>query len=225
MGISSPSFLSRADASLRLVLGVAAVAIALAVVLPYQSLMDLMAETGPIERATVLLYLGAAVLLLLSRRGGPLSLRLPLGVMMCAFAARELDLHKAWTGFSVLKVSYYYSPAPWQHRLVALAVLLPVALSLLWLLWRWGRPSWAALQQRHPVAITVAVFFGTMLFSKLVDRSENVLLEDFGYQFAPWMSALRASLEELLELTLPLLVMLGARQQRRSPALRRLFGT
>ncbi|TCP07563.1 hypothetical protein [Caldimonas thermodepolymerans] len=185
--------------------------------LPAEQVMALVIEGGPIEMPSALLYFAAAIALwFMRRRSMPVALALALTVMFCAFGARELDLHKAWSGASVLKVSYYLRPTvPLQHKLVALAVLLPVIASGFYLLLRWAKPVWQGLRARHPVAVTVVVFFATMAVAKVVDRSQNVLLEDYGIAFTASQEALRASVEEFLELGLGVLAFLGLWQHRR----------
>lgn len=203
--------------SVQFVLLVIVLATATWAVVPFAPLMAFMAETGPIERGTAALYFLSALLLWgVPAPGLDLPRRLALSLAMLAFGARELDLHKAWTGMSVLKVSFYLHDAPLKQKLVALAVLLPVAAAFGYLVLAHLRLVIDGLRRRHPVAITVAVFFGTIVLSKLIDRSENVLLEDYGFQFPEWLSALRASLEETLELCLPLLLWIGLLQQRRT---------
>jgi hypothetical protein len=115
---------------------------------------------------------------------------------------------------SALKVSFYLGSAPLQQKLGGLAVLLPVVLAFAYLGLRHGGAVLQGLRRRDPVAVTVAVFLITIVLSKLIDRSENVLLEDYGYRFEEWMSGLRAALEESLELCLPVLVWVGVLQRR-----------
>src|SRR5690606_27324264 len=132
--------------------------------------------------------------------------------------ARELDLHKAFTGTSVLKVSFYLGPAPLAHKLVALGAVGVVLAAVLYLLARHGRSVWRGLRQGHPAATTVAVFAATMVVAKIVDRSRMVLLEDFGVALGSSATALFIALEEALELGLPLLVLLGLLRHRRPVA-------
>src|SRR5690606_5600180 len=92
-------------------------------VLSPEAVLRLMAETGPIEEITAALYfLVAAYVLVAGAPQAEPSLALPLCIVLCGFGARELDLHKAFTGTSVLKVSFYLGPAPVAHKLVALGV-------------------------------------------------------------------------------------------------------
>jgi hypothetical protein len=85
------------------------------------------------------------------------------------------------------------------------------------LLRRHARSTWRAMRRAEPGAITLTILLGTLVLSKVVDRSQNVLLESYGVIFAEPVVALRMTLEEGLELTLPLLVALALWQFRRQP--------
>ena len=194
----------------------AAVAVLAWWLLAPEAVMQLMDESGPIEEATAVLYfLVAAYVLVAGVPQAEASLPLPLCIVLCGFGARELDLHKAFTDMSVLKVSFYLGHAPVAHKLVAAVVVLAVLASLLHLLVRHGRTVWRGLRQGHPAAVTVAVFAVAMVAAKAIDRSRMVLLEDFGVAIGTSATALFIALEETLELGLPLIVLLGLLRHRR----------
>lgn len=198
----------------------AAVVVALLVwaALPPQQALRLLHEGGPVERSTEILYFLLPLLLWSLRRpGDPVPAGLALSVLFLAFGAREMDLHKAWTGMSVLKVSFYLGDAPLRQKMVALAVVGLVALAAAFLFVRHARPLWRALLRREPVAVTIACFLVTMAVSKVFDRSISILAEDYGIFFAEPVHALVAALEEILELSLPLILALGLAQHRWLP--------
>ena len=215
--VSPPA--SRPFLSLWFVLAFAAVALVLWAALPPPQVMALMSEEGPVEIASAALYfVTAAGLWVVRGRSMPATLALALSVVLCAFGARELDLHKAWTGVSTLKVSFYLGTAPLHQKLAALAVIGPAAYAMLYLLLRYGRSVLRGLRQRDPVAVTVVAFCATLVLSKLIDRSQNVLLEDFGVQFSPALAALRSAWEESLELCAGVLIWVGLLQHRHQAA-------
>jgi hypothetical protein len=209
---------ARADLAIWLVMLVTLALVITWVVLSYETTKVLMAETGPIEELTPWLYLvlAAAVLVVRPLRV-PVSSAVAMAVVACAAAAREWDLHKEWTGASVLKVSFYFSDIPWSHRLAAAVVVAPLIWGAVVLLRRHARSTWRAMRRAEPGAITLTILLGTLVLSKVVDRSQNVLLESYGVIFAEPVVALRMTLEEGLELTLPLLVALALWQFRRQP--------
>jgi hypothetical protein len=197
---------------------VAVVAILLGLMLPVDQVAALMSEHGPVESATVAFYALAALLVALfpwrrlQRRH-----QLMLVILLGAFGARELDLHKSLTGSSMLRFSFYLSDAPLSHRVGSALVLIPVVISLLGLA-RQALPLLASVRRLEPAAVTVATFILTMLVSKVADRSINILAEDFTVVFAAATGAAVLSLEEVMEMCLPLLACLAWAQVRYSAA-------
>ncbi|MBK1614262.1 hypothetical protein CKO44_12370 [Rubrivivax gelatinosus] len=180
-----------------------------------ETLRWLKAENGPIEGTNAALYFVCALVFLLSPRIQAPT-RLALAVLFAGFGAREMDWHKAFTGKSVLKVSYYLGDAPWQTRLFAFLAVAAVALAVLTLLLRQARPLLQLWQRRDPVATSVVIFIVTMVITKLLDRSLNLLVEEAGIVFPPAVGLLVGSLEETIELSLPLIALVAWAQFRNS---------
>lgn len=205
----------RGHSSLWLLLGGVLSGAVLALSFTPQRVIEVMGEEGPVEQFTALaFFLLAPLVWLLRRRGDPPATLSALSVVFLAFGAREMDWHKAWTGTSVLRVSYYLDPAPAQHKLVALAVLAVFVLALGWLVFRHARATWQALRRGEPVAVSVAVFIATIGVAKGLDRSYSILTEDFGWPLSVAVQAAVVSLEECLELTLTLIALLALWQNR-----------
>lgn len=180
-----------------------------------REVMRITHERGPVEGSTEILYFVVAIGMWTWRRHtDPLTLWLALSAVLMAFGLREMDLHKALTGTSVLKVSFYLGAAPWHQKLAALAVLSVVALALGHLLMRYSGVAWRACRQGHPAAITLASLLATLVISKVFDRSINILSEDFLVTVTPSVKALVSALEEILELGLPVLAGTALLQRR-----------
>jgi len=180
-----------------------------------RSVETLMGETGPVERLTTVSYFLCAMFAAAARAQDPdRSTTLALVIVMVAFALRELDWHKAYTGTSVLRLSWYAGPAAWTTKLAAVAALAPVAASMAWLVWRHAVPTWRDWRAARPVATTVVVFFATLALAKTLDRMVSILSFDLGVHVPLYWVALRSSLEECLELGLSLLLLLGLAQYR-----------
>lgn len=172
-------------------------------------------EMGPIERASPPLYfVGGIGMWLFRRRGDNLCIWLALSCVIVAFGAREMDLHKSLTGFSVLKLSYYFHSVPWWHKALAACAVLPVLGSMGYLLVVAVRSMPRALRRGDSSAMTVLVFVSTLVISKVLDRSVNVLSEDFGLSVSEALRTCALALEETLELSLPVLFMVGLLQWR-----------
>lgn len=197
------------------VAGVAA-GVSIALAHPPSEVIALMSEEGPVEVLTAIAFLAIApAVWLLRRRGDPPGTLAALSAVFVFFCARELDWHKVWTGTSVLRVSYYYGPAPLLHKLTALAALAVFALAIGWLLMRHARGWWDSLRAGDAVAHSVAAFIGTILVAKGLDRSYSVLTEDFGWSLSATTQAAVNAIEECLELTLSAIALLALWQNRR----------
>jgi len=180
-----------------------------------RSVETLMGETGPVERLTTVSYFLCAMFAAAARAQDPdRSTTLALVIVMVTFALRELDWHKAFTGTSVLRLSWYAGPAAWTTKLAAVAALAPVAASMAWLVWRHAVPTWRGWRAARPVATTVVVFFATLALAKTLDRMVSILSFDLGVHVPLYWVALRSSVEECLELGLSLLLLLGLAQYR-----------
>lgn len=199
-----------------LVAALSLVALAIWFELPTARVLYLMSEEGPIEQATVWGFCCSAIALLLWRpRSADWRTILSLAVMLGAFGVREMDWHKAWTGTSVLRVSFYYGAAPLAQKLTAAAALAVVIGALGWLV-RSGLARWLhALRADDPAALALATFLLTMIASKGVDRSLNLLTDWVGWLPPPWLRALQLSLEETWELALPVLACMALARWRR----------
>ncbi|TPG23449.1 phosphatase PAP2 family protein [Variovorax guangxiensis] len=175
-------------------------------------------EGGPVENSTIFLYLVSA-LCVLTLRPPAWSKRdvAAVCIVLLAFAAREADLHIALFGISILKARFYNSiGTPWQIA-GALAVLAPIVLSLLWLALRSQRVWRAALSRRRwrAPARTVMAFMLAIVLAKSLDRMPEILHDTGLLREMP--TALRyvlLSLEEILELSLPVLATVALLQLR-----------
>jgi len=203
-------------AGLALSLAFAAFAVLVGMVTPSLVPIDFLEEGGPVETLTMYLYVVAALAVAMARLPSLTLLdKVAFFVLLLAFGAREADLHVALFDVSILKASFYRRQGTPGQIVVALAILLPVALSFFLLLKRHGsrwlsRPSrWQA-----PV-VTVTTFVVLMAVSKVFDRLPAASVELGLIEAMPAGARnILLALEELLELALPLLAMLAMVQGR-----------
>ena len=197
--------------ALRLALCAAAFALVSGLMIPQWIPLRVFEENGPVERSTLWVYLLAICGVIATRwRKAPAIDAIAIAVLLLAAAAREADLHIALYGTSILK-SRFYLHAPMHQVLGALAILVPVVASALWLIRRHAA-QWLRRPARWSApATTLAVMAGTMMFAKLLDRTPDWLGQ--ARETLP-DAALFAmlSMEELLELALPMFVMLATAQ-------------
>ncbi len=203
-GLTQPLF------SIYLTLAISLIALLVGLNTPHVFPLSFLEEDGPVETMTVVFYV--LVPFFLWRRLPALSGadKLAITVILLSFAAREADLHKALFGMSILKARFYNHFATGLQMAEALAVLLPIAASLLWLAfqhgWRWlSRPT----HWRAPM-VTVATFAVVLVVSKLMDRAPDSLLSWSLLTDMPQaVRCLLLAQEELLEMALPVLAIVS----------------
>jgi hypothetical protein len=201
-----PHFLQSPWASVQLATAVFALAI-VACTLPADLGIALATENGPVETLQALLLFELAAGVWFFRRcGDGVLATCSLTILLFGMGARELEWHKAWTGGSILKPRFYLGPATPGAKLLAATVVLLLAIAAINLLQRYLREMWVGLPHRQPLAITAATFFVVLVLSRIVDKSH------FGDAPGPSIVAAKLIIEEMLELVLPLLVLLGAFQ-------------
>lgn len=206
--------------SLVLIAAVAGIGLLSSLVLPGETMVELAREGGGVEQATIAFYVLALVALLL--RAPPtldLPSRIAIGILLVASAARELDLHSALFGFSILKSNFYRHFATGPQMVVAVMIILPVVLSAAFLLKRHGRWMLDGARQRVPSAVTTLSLLVMLPVVKMLDRS-LAIVTDWGVDVSSvTMRAVQLSLEEPLEMTLPLLIITALLQHRRAASL------
>lgn len=181
--------------------------------LPTAATLEMLEEQGPIENATVLLWY-LAIIVLWALRPHTLSRRTALAIqwVMMAMVARELDLHKNLTGMSMLKIRFWTGNTPLESKLIAFCILAPLLYALFYLAtryWRWLRTGVSRLDI---LACTVGTFFAAIVVSKTADRSLGILTEWSGYVAPASLAALVQSIEEPLEMLLPVLIIVAVAQ-------------
>jgi hypothetical protein len=198
------------DFSLRFIATVAALTLINALLLPWQTSIDLMQEGGLIENATIVdYYIAVAVLWLYTPPQLPRLSRIAISILLLACAARELDLHKAMFGMSILKINFYRYFATGPQIGVALLVISLLLFAVAYLLFQHGRWLQEGIRTRQPTAITVMSMVMLLIFLKILDRSLGIAKELGGYAAPLFLMAIEQSLEEVLEMVLPLLVVIA----------------
>ena len=203
--------------ALRIIAAVAAIGLINSLLLPWESSLELMREGGPVENTTVIVfYIALAVLWTFTPLELPRLSCAAISILLLACAARELDMHIALFGMSILKSNFYRKFATGQQIAVALLIIFPVLLSVVYLLIRHGRWLLNGVRQRVPTAVTTMSIIGLLVFVKLLDRALGVV-EELGGQAPPIaLRAMQLSLEEPLETVLALLVMVAIAQAWRT---------
>lgn len=185
---------------------------------PTEALSALVEEAGPIEQPTVLLYLSAALAAwyLLPARSHP-RCTLAVSAMLVAFGAREMDLHKAWDGISMLRVSFYTGDAPLDVKLAAAGLVVWLLREAGRLLLRYGARVAHGALCGDSASISIVVFLVTLVVATVLDRTADVLGRHFDLHLTASVEVLLRTLEELTELALPAIALLAMLQFKYLP--------
>ncbi len=177
--------------------------------LPHDVFTLLFSEQGPFEQLSIVLWalLGAALLL---KRPLPLCLRLATAAVAFAFAAREADLHKAYTVMSITKIKFYWSPeVPLPQKLAGGLVLLTLIALLVFLTVQ----LYGYVVRRRglltPMGQVMALPVLMLPVSKVIDRLPSQLYEMFQIVFPLTVQQLLAAFEEGMEMAMPLLFLVA----------------
>ena len=194
----------------RVFLGVVGLTLAAALVLAGVSQLvepavnhRLFAETGPFEQISPWLWILLALLIPAAHPKPTPGVAAGVIVSLAA-AAREWDMHSAFTGYSVLKPGFYTTTEhPLPQQLLAGVIVLAVLAGGFYLLYRFValRP-W--MKSPRPAWLFALLFAAFMLAAtKVLDRTPGILSGDFGYTLPERALLLFTALEEGLEMLLP----------------------
>ena len=171
-------------------------------------------ENGPIENATVLLYVAGAVLAWVFGKRELWSKGYTGGFVLLLLALRELDFHTRFTSRSLSQWNFLISAhVPPSEKVIGLAAYVIVAVPLVRLV-AGSRPLFSAVRNRRPYAISA--FSGIILVpvSMLFDLTARILRER-GMEIDDDVYLTCQLLEETLELAIPLLFMIALLQWKK----------
>lgn len=198
--------------------GVAVVAIAYAAMLsalalwvPEEHFFWMFSEAGPFEELSIVFWLILAGLCFVVPGVSRRALAVP-GLLAIIAAAREADLHKAFTLESMFKSHYYLkSAAPLMEKAIAAVVALTILALLAYALvlgWRQvRRGAWQLDWARTAMLATAGLFV-----CKVLDRMKSVVGEWTGYVFSMTSTRFIAAFEEGFECAMPVLFMIALLQ-------------
>jgi hypothetical protein len=206
-------------APLWLAMGFAVLLVGLDVVLRPEG-ARLTREGGGIETASALLYVYAVAVWLRRHSTADWRAFWHIPVILLFAAAREFDLDKTLTSVGILKSNLYLTDqAPVWERLVGLAVLLLLMVAAVQLVRVHGRGFLRGLRAGDSGALAVAAAIGVAGFAKSIDGLARKL-RPFDITVDDEFNAVVVMAEEVLELTIPLLLLYAILEATRGPARR-----
>jgi len=189
------------------ILPVVAFATLLGLAMPVATLEPLIVENGPFEVTSVILHLLVAGLgLYYWRKGYTIGGLLSFASLL--MAAREADLHKAFTTFGLFKTRQYVDASvPLMEKIISLGVVLPLLGAIVFLIYRSRKDIGHLYRQRH------AAFFGLMSLPiylvalKELDGAPR-MLRKAGMALSEREGLISRSIEEVGETFIPLFVLI-----------------
>lgn len=165
-----------------------------------------MGEGGPVEILSALGYLACAALMLRLRHRVRIG---PFLVVLVAMALRELDMDKRPFAEGLLKSRQYIGDTVGlSERVLSLAILLVILAAVVTLIARHGSPFLSGLRRGDGPALCVAAALFFMIVSKTADGLGRKL-EPWGIPISEGQITSAGSLEEILELGIPLMIALA----------------
>jgi hypothetical protein len=160
----------------------------------------LMGEDGPIEISSALLYLAAAVTLLLSLPAPWVGRMWQVPMAFLLATARELDFDKAFLAEGILQLRLYTGAAPLSHKLIGGAVLLLIFWTGTRLLRRGVPPLLHDLRAGASWPVLTLAGLAAILGAKLGLDGLGRKLAGFGVELSGDMVTTAPQMEEWIEL-------------------------
>lgn len=212
-----PGYVESSLFSLYLVILTSLTALILWAVLPSADMLKFVEENGTVENLTLFFYVVAILVIVFGQIQARFSTKLATIIMLAYMFMREADWHKSVSSESILKIKFWLNgQIPVSDKLLAIAILVPVAWMLIYFVWNYTKTFWKALWDGEGYAVSILMFLVTLVTSKVLDRSLNMLTELYQMHFPEWLVALQTSQEEFLECLLPILIIVVIAQYRRS---------
>ncbi len=166
----------------------------------------ILGETGPIERASAMGYFLCAGYMLLG--GGTKFIKKYnyIFVLVILFGFRELDFDKRFTTMGILKSRFYLSSeVPALEKFIGLIVIVLLLWAVIKIVRNHLASTMANLVESNERAVGLVMIFVLLTFSKSIDGIARKL-KPFGIETSQQISFLSSSVEEVMELGVPILM-------------------
>lgn len=164
-----------------------------------ESIQAIFKEGHAVEVTSALLYLMAAILLILMRDDEPVRRNWHLPVILVLMTLREFDLDKRLTSEGLLQLRLYSGPSPLSEKLIG-AVFVLLILTCAWLLVVRTLPSWwKGIRSNFMTSWLVLGAASATIFAKSLDGIGRKL-SPLGVSLSSDFTTVAGKTEELLEL-------------------------
>ena len=166
----------------------------------------LMGEAGPIERSSALGYFLCTGYMLLAGGRDFARKYAYIIVLVALFGCRELDFDKRFTTMGILKSRFYLSSeVPLLEKVIGLLVIALLLWAVISIVKNHLTSTLANLAKLNERAVGVVMIFVLLAVSKSIDGLARKL-KPFGIETSQQVSFLASSVEEVMELGIPILM-------------------
>jgi len=168
----------------------------------------LISENGPIETASATGYLIVLIIMLAKGGWGYLKSHIYIFILVASMGLRELDFDKRFTRMGIFKSKFYLSPeVPCSEKICGFLVIA----ALLWCIYLLLKKHFRSfltgcLKKVVPMSAGISVLF--IIMSKSIDGLSRKL-SSLGINTTHQVSAIAESIEEILELGIPLMILVS----------------
>lgn len=177
--------------------------------LPDKLVNSLVRENGPIETAQFLLYLtGALVALFFATKKTGMD-GLLVGILLGCFAMRELDLQKKFTGISITRTKFYFSPdISVSVKIIGGIIVLGILITLILLIKRNIRKLLLDLRNKESSANFTMTGIVLLPIAAVSDASLR-FLKNISIESGDKVGLMKTVFEETIELAIPLVFLIA----------------
>jgi hypothetical protein len=168
---------------------------------------SLLTEGGPVEMLSAIAYFLAAALLLVQAIMN-MPARWVLFALTLCFGLRELDFDKRFTTMGIFKLRFFSSAEVlWPEKLLGVVVVAAFLTLIYLLIKNYARPFWKKIKQGNGIALSVLFSGGALVVAKTIDGIARKL-KPFGIESSDDLKRISSGIEESLELTAALLILI-----------------
>lgn len=169
----------------------------------------LVSEGGLVESLSAAGYFACAAVFGLRSRGDWPAKGWYVFAILLIFGLRELDFHSRFTTMGIFKSRFYISPeVPYVEKVVGAAVLLTLIGAMIALVRRHFRSFLKGVRTLAPAATSLLLAIFLLFFTKSIDGLPRKLA-DIGISSTKALERLFTSMEEVLEMGIPMLMLLA----------------
>ncbi len=192
------------------IFGLAVLAVILLQMQPYEVAKPIIKEHGPIETASVFIYIAAGSMAIYLAMKNHWERALMAALFIFLMGARELDAHVKFTSMNFAKTRFFISPKVPMIEKVWVTIFL---IALVAGLYYFAKIHWKnfviAMKEGRSYVYTMVLAIGFVPLSKILDSLPKALRDHFHIPVTDELRLFTGIFEEVMELMIPALFLLA----------------